>query len=262
VPVGHSIEFRINGEDPGRDFLPSPGPVHVMRFPGGPGVRVDSGVTNGDEISGAFDSLLAKLIVTGSSRRDALERARRALDEFEVAGLPTVLPFHRDVVRNPAFAPEGDEPFSVFTRWIETEYDNHLEPWSGELTDATDPVDRTCVVVEVGGRRIEVSLPKRLVGDSPNSGAANGPAPRRRSAGHSVDTATGDAVKAPMQATVVKIAVAEGDKVVKGDLVLVLEAMKMEQPIVAHKDGVIGTVNAEPGSTVSSGHLLLAINDA
>jgi acetyl-CoA/propionyl-CoA carboxylase biotin carboxyl carrier protein len=233
-----------------------------MRFPGGPGVRVDSGVTNGDEISGAFDSLLAKLIVTGSSRKDALERARRALDEFEVAGLPTVLPFHRDIVRNPAFAPEDDAPFSVFTRWIETEYDNQLEPWSGEITETMDPVDRTCVVVEVGGRRIEVSLPKKLVGDPGASGPTAGPAPRRRSAGHSVDTATGDAVKAPMQATVVKIAVAEGDKVVKGDLVLVLEAMKMEQPIVAHKDGVIGLVNAEAGSTVSSGHLLLAINDA
>ena len=262
VPSGHSIEFRINGEDPGRNFLPSPGPLHVLRFPGGPGVRVDSGVTTGDEISGAFDSLLAKLIVTGSSRRDALERARRALDEFEVAGLPTVLPFHRDIVRNPAFAPEGDEPFSVFTRWIETEYDNRIEPWSGELAEATDPVDRTCVVVEVGGRRIEVSLPKKLVGGTPGSTATAGPAPRRRATGHAVDTATGDAVKAPMQATVVKVAVAEGDKVVKGDLVLVLEAMKMEQPILAHKDGVIGLVNAEAGSTVSSGHLLLAIKDS
>ena len=263
VPSGHSIEFRINGEDPGRNFLPSPGPVHVLRFPGGPGVRVDSGVTTGDEISGAFDSLLAKLIVTGSSRQDALERSRRALDEFEVAGLPTVLPFHRDIVRNPAFAPEGDEPFTVYTRWIETEYDNTIEPWSGELGEATGPSARTAVVVEVAGRRIEVTLPNRLVGGASAPGAATaGPAPRRRAAGHSVDTATGDAVKAPMQATVVKVAVAEGDKVVKGDLVLVLEAMKMEQPILAHKDGVIGLVNAEAGSTVSSGHLLLAINDA
>ncbi|KRE26018.1 biotin carboxylase N-terminal domain-containing protein [Agromyces sp. Soil535] len=263
VATGHSIEFRINGEDPGRNFLPSPGPVHVMRFPGGPGVRVDSGVTTGDEISGAFDSLLAKLIVTGSSRKDALERARRALDEFEVAGLPTVLPFHRDIVRNSAFAPDGDEPFSVFTRWIETEYDNAIEPWSGELGESTGPAARTDVVVEVAGRRIEVSLPKRLVGAASGTGTATaGPAPRRRAASHAVATATGDAVKAPMQATVVKVAVAEGDKVVKGDLVLVLEAMKMEQPIVAHKDGVIGLVNAEAGSTVSSGHLLLAINDA
>ncbi len=263
VATGHSIEFRINGEDPGRNFLPSPGPVHLLRFPGGPGVRVDSGVTSGDEISGAFDSLLAKLIVTGPSRRDAIERARRALDEFEVAGLPTVLPFHRDIVRDPAFAPDGDEPFSVYTHWIETEYDNGLEPWSGEVAETTGPAARTEVVVEVDGRRIEVSLPKKLLGGSASGGTATaGPAPRRHAASHAVDTATGDAVKAPMQATVVKVAVAEGDKVIKGDLVLVLEAMKMEQPIVAHKDGVIGLVNAEAGSTVSSGHLLLAISDA
>ncbi|MFF2389843.1 acetyl/propionyl/methylcrotonyl-CoA carboxylase subunit alpha [Agromyces sp. NPDC058104] len=260
--VGHSIEFRINGEDPGRGFLPAPGPIHQLRFPGGPGIRVDSGVTSGDEISGAFDSLLAKLIVTGKDREEALSRARRALDEFEVAGLPTVLPFHRDIVDNPAFAPEGDEPFSIYTRWIETEYDNRLEPWSGELEETSGPAARTNVVVEVAGRRIEVSLPKRLAGGASTASRTAGAAPRRRTGSHSVDTGTGDAVKAPMQATVVKVAVAEGDKVVKGDLVLVLEAMKMEQPIVAHKDGVIGAVNAEAGATVSSGHLLLSIADA
>lgn len=262
--VGHSIEFRINGEDPGRGFLPAPGPIHQLRFPGGPGIRVDSGVTSGDEISGAFDSLLAKLIVTGKDRQEALARARRALDEFEVAGLPTVLPFHRDIVNNPAFAPAGDEPFSVYTRWIETEYDNRLEPWSGELEETRGPAARSNVVVEVEGRRIEVSLPKKLLGGSvaASGTATGGPAPRRRAGGHAVDTGTGDAVKAPMQATVVKIAVAEGDKVVKGDLVLVLEAMKMEQPITAHKDGVVGAINAEAGATVSSGHLLLSIADA
>jgi acetyl-CoA/propionyl-CoA carboxylase, biotin carboxylase, biotin carboxyl carrier protein len=235
--------------------------VHMLRFPGGPGVRVDSGVTTGDEISGAFDSLLAKLIVTGSSRKDALERSRRALDEFEIAGLPTVLPFHRDIVNNPAFAPEGDEPFSIYTRWIETEYDNQLEPWSGEIAESNGPDARTSVVVEVAGRRVEVTLPKRLAGGASADRTA-GAAPRRRTASHSVATATGDAVKAPMQATVVKVAVVEGDKVVKGDLVLVLEAMKMEQPILAHKDGVVGLINAEAGATVSSGHLLLAITDS
>jgi acetyl-CoA/propionyl-CoA carboxylase biotin carboxyl carrier protein len=260
---GHSIEFRINGEDPGRNFLPAPGPIHQLRFPGGPGVRIDSGVTSGDEISGAFDSLLAKLIVTGKDRQEALARARRALDEFEVTGLPTVLPFHRDIVRDPAFAPEGDAPFSVYTRWIETEYDNQLEPWTGEPADVRGAAERTSVVVEVEGRRIEVSLPKKLIGDGPSSRAtAAGPAPRRRGGSHAIDTATGDHVTAPMQATVVKVAVAEGDRVVKGDLVLVLEAMKMEQPIVAHKDGIIGLVNAETGSTVSSGHVLLSIADA
>lgn len=255
APQGHSFEFRINGEDPGLNFMPTPGPVNVLRFPGGPGVRVDSGVTTGDVIGGAFDSLLAKLIVTGSSREDALERSRRALDEFEVAGLPTVLPFHRKIVRDPAFT---SEPFSVYTRWIETDFDNDIEPWSGSLADGEPPVPRQNVVVEVNGKRIEVSLPTRMLGSAASATAV---LPPRRNAGSVVASATGDSVKAPMQATIVKLAVAEGDRVVKGDLVLVLEAMKMEQPIAAHKDGVIANLNATVGSTVSSGHLLLNIVD-
>ncbi|OJX62610.1 MAG: acetyl-/propionyl-CoA carboxylase subunit alpha [Micrococcales bacterium 73-13] len=253
-PQGHSFEFRINGEDPALGFMPSPGPVNALRFPGGPGIRVDSGVTTGDVISGAFDSLLAKVIVTGATREDALERARRALDEFEVAGLPTVLPFHRKVVRDPAFTAE---PFAVYTSWIEQEWVNDLEPWSGELAEPRSPAARTTVVVEVGGRRVEVSLPARLIGGP--AGAAATP-PRRRSHA-SVNTATGDAVKAPMQATIVKVAVEEGQRVVKGETVLVLEAMKMEQPLAAHKDGVVTGLNAPVGQTVSSGHLLLSIAD-
>jgi acetyl-CoA/propionyl-CoA carboxylase biotin carboxyl carrier protein len=253
APTGHSFEFRINGEDPGLGFMPTPGPVHVLRFPGGPGVRVDSGVTTGDVISGAFDSLLAKLIVTGTDRADALERSRRALDEFEVAGLPTVLPFHRRIVREPAFV---SEPFGVYTRWIETEFENDIEPWSGSLTQTSAPVARTSVVVEVDGKRIEVSLPARLM----TSGAtpAQATAPRRRRAG-SVSTVTGDAVTAPMQATIVKVATEEGARVVKGDLILVLEAMKMEQPIAAHKDGIVTGLAAQLGTTVSSGAVLLSI---
>ncbi|HEY1530744.1 MAG TPA: biotin/lipoyl-containing protein, partial [Galbitalea sp.] len=255
-PHGHSFEFRINGEDPGLNFLPSPGPVNTLRLPGGPGVRVDSGVTTGDVITGAFDSLLAKLIVTGSSREDALERSRRALDEFEVTGLPTVLPFHRKIVRDPAFT---SSPFTIYTRWIETEFVNDIEPWSGEREyDTAGASPRHKVVVEVEGKRVSVSLPTKLL---PASGSlANVAAPRRRASG-AVSSATGDSVKAPMQATVVKLAVKDGDKVVKGDLVLVLEAMKMEQPITAHKDGTIAGVNAAVGSTVSSGHVLLAITD-
>ena len=253
APRGHSFEFRINGEDPGRGFLPSPGPVNVLRMPGGPGVRVDSGVTTGDVITGAFDSLLAKLIITGSSRADALERARRALDEFEVAGLPTVLPFHRAVVRDPAFT---SEPFSIFTRWIETEFAGGIEPWSGSLTDAAAPKPRHNVVVEVDGKRIEVTLPATLLG---TGSAASAAAPRRRASGLAASTSTGDSVTAPMQATVVKLAVADGDSVVKGDLILVLEAMKMEQPLTAHKDGTIANLDAHVGATVSSGHLLLNI---
>src|SRR6188768_3512 len=151
TPQGHSFEFRINGEDPGLNFMPSPGPVNVLRFPGGPGVRVDSGVTTGDVISGSFDSLLAKLIVTGSFREDALERSRRALDEFEVSGLPTVLPFHRKIVRDPAFT---SNPFTVYTRWIETDFNNDIEPWSGSLQDTVAPAQRNNVVVEVDGKRI------------------------------------------------------------------------------------------------------------
>jgi acetyl-CoA/propionyl-CoA carboxylase biotin carboxyl carrier protein len=258
APRGHSFEFRINGEDAGRNFIPSPGPVHVFKAPGGPGVRVDSGIQAGDVISGAFDSMLAKLIVTGSSREEALERSRRALDEFEVAGLPTVLPFHRAIVRDPAFAPQDGEPFSVYTRWIETEWDNRIEPWTGEAGDQPAAERRSNVVVEVEGKRIEVSLPARLLSGGAGEPAA-APAPRRRGGAHTVDTATGDSVTAPMQATVVKVAVADGDPVVKGDLVLVLEAMKMEQPLTAHKDGTVSGINATVGETVSSGHLLLNI---
>jgi acetyl-CoA/propionyl-CoA carboxylase biotin carboxyl carrier protein len=261
APRGHSFEFRINGEDPGRGFFPAPGPVHVFKAPGGPGVRVDSGVQAGDVISGAFDSLLAKLIVTGASREDALERARRALDEFEVAGLPTVLPFHRAVVRDEAFAPSDGTPFSVYTRWIETEFVNGIEPWTGELGSdaAAGPEKRQGVVVEVGGKRVEVSLPQNLFRGAGAAAPAVAPAPRRRGSGTVATAASGNSVKSPMQATVVKVAVAEGDTVVKGDLIVVLEAMKMEQPLTAHRDGTIANLAAVVGSTVSSGHVLLEI---
>jgi len=255
TPLGHSIEFRINGEDPGLNFFPAPGPVHTLRFPGGPGVRIDSGVTTGDVISGAFDSLLAKVIVTGATREDALERARRALDEFEVTGLPTVLPFHRKVVRDPAFI---SEPFSVYTSWIENEFVNDIEPWSGELSQPAPTPERTTVVVEVGGKRVEVSLPKRIVGGG--SSTALAAPPTRRAAG-SVNTATGDSVTAPMQATIVKVVVEEGQRVVKGETVVVLEAMKMEQPLAAHKDGIVTGLAAQVGSTIASGTVLLAITD-
>jgi acetyl-CoA/propionyl-CoA carboxylase biotin carboxyl carrier protein len=256
-PRGHSFEFRINGEDAGRGFIPSPGPVNVFRPASGPGVRVDSGVQAGDEVSGAFDSLLAKLIVTGANRQEALERARRALDEFEVAGLPTVLPFHRAIVRDPAFATDDDHAFSIFTRWIETEFQNDIEPWTGEAGPARLAEARHSVVVEVEGKRIEVSLPTKLV--SGGSSSALTPPPRRKSSVHAVAGSSGNSITAPMQATVVKLAVAEGDVVTKGDLMVVLEAMKMEQPLLAHRDGTVAHLSAEVGTTVSSGHLLLDI---
>jgi acetyl-CoA/propionyl-CoA carboxylase biotin carboxyl carrier protein len=258
--TGHSFEFRINGEDGGRNFLPAPGPVHVFRAPGGPGIRVDTGVTAGDVISGSFDSMIAKLIVTGSTRAEALERARRALDEFEVAGLPTVLPFHRKIVRDPAFAPAGDKPFSVYTSWIETEFDNDIEPWSGETEETPAESKRQHVTVEVDGRRIEVQLPAKLLRANMSDLATLGTAPKRK-ASAGVDTGGGNAVKAPMQATVVKVAVEDGQKVSKGELVLVLEAMKMEQQVVAPRDGVVRNISAEVGTTVSNGHLLLTVED-
>ncbi|WP_040157351.1 acetyl/propionyl/methylcrotonyl-CoA carboxylase subunit alpha [Mobilicoccus massiliensis] len=265
---GHSFEFRINGEDPGRGFLPAPGTVLTFSPPSGPGVRLDSGIEQGDVISGQFDSMLAKLIVTGSTRQQALERSRRALAEFEVEGMPTALTFHRVVVDDPAFAPEGDEPFSVHTRWIETEFDNTIEPYSGPASDAvTDETERQKVVVEVGGKRLEVSLPGDLaIGGGATGGGGNSArrkAPRRSGAGGRGGAAAGgDSLTAPMQGTIVKIAVDEGATVNEGDLVIVLEAMKMEQPINAHKSGVLTGLKANVGETVTSGAVLAEIKDA
>jgi acetyl-CoA/propionyl-CoA carboxylase biotin carboxyl carrier protein len=260
--TGHSFEFRINGEDAGRNFMPAPGSVHVFHAPGGPGVRVDTGVQAGDEISGSFDSMIAKLIVTGATRKEALERSRRALDEFEVHGLPTVLPFHRKIVNDPAFAPKGDKPFSIYTSWIETEFDNDIEPWSGEAEETKALAKRQHVTVEVDGRRIEVALPAKLLRNTPGDLANLGPAPKRKASAHAASGPSGAAVKAPMQATVVKVAVEEGQKVAKGDIILVLEAMKMEQPVTAHKDGTVASINAPVGQTVSNGHVLLLLEDS
>lgn len=260
APVGHSIEFRINGEDPGRNFLPQPGRIHVFKTFGGPGIRLDSGVTAGDSVSGAFDSMLGKIIVTGRTREEALERSRRALDEFEVAGMPTVLPFHRRVVREPAFTAENGT-FGVFTRWIETEFVNDIPAWDGELEAPAEPSGRHTVVVEVAGKRLEVSLPDRVASPPAAVGRpAQVPPSRRSHAANASAAASGDAVKSPMQATIVKVAVEAGQQVVKGDLVVVLEAMKMEQPIQAHKDGVVGSIDATPGTTVGAGHPLLTIS--
>ena len=263
APHAHSIEFRINGEDAGRGFLPAPGTVTRYVVPGGPGVRVDSGVVEGDTIAGAFDSMLAKLIVTGRTRQEALERSRRALDEFVVEGMPTVLPFHRVVVRDPAFAPaDADEPFTVHTRWIETEFDNTIEPYVGGAAEGAEPVERRTVVVEVGGKRLEVVLPADLAVAGGGGGATRKKAPRRAGGGASSAAASGDALTAPMQGTIVKIAVKEGQQVDQGQTVVVLEAMKMEQPITAHKAGVVTGITAEVGATVTSGTVLAEIKDA
>ena len=257
---GHSIEFRINGEDPGRNFLPAPGELRVWNPPSGPGVRLDAGFQQGDVIGGNFDSLLAKLIITGADRQQALERSRRALAEFEVDGIATALTFHRAVVDDPAFAPaDPNEAFRVHTRWIETEFDNTIPAYSGEASADSDEGERQTVVVEVGGKRLEVTLPAALASSAPAASRAG--APRRAGSRGSAGNASGNAVAAPMQGTVVKIAVEEGQQVEKGDLVLVLEAMKMEQPLTAHRAGTVTGLSAEVGSTVPTGTVFCEILD-
>jgi acetyl-CoA/propionyl-CoA carboxylase biotin carboxyl carrier protein len=260
TPRGHSIEFRINAEDAGRNFMPAPGPVDRLEIPQGPGVRWDSGVETGGEVAGAFDSMLAKLIITGATREEALQRARRALDELVVEGMPTVIPFHRAVVRDEAFT---SEPFTVHTRWIETEWDNQVPPYAAAPSEAEEAAPRQTVVVEVGGRRLEVSLPAGLAAGG-GSGAANGaPAkPRKRGGGGGGSAASGDSLTSPMQGTIVKVAVEDGATVAAGDLVVVLEAMKMEQPITAHKAGTVTGLSAEVGASVTSGAVICTIADA
>jgi acetyl-CoA/propionyl-CoA carboxylase biotin carboxyl carrier protein len=275
APRGHSIEFRINGEDPGRGFLPAPGTVTRFVAPAGPGVRVDAGVETGSVVGGQFDSLLAKLVVTGASREEALERSRRALAELVVEGMATVLPFHRKIVSDPAFAGLTADEFAVHTRWIETEFHNDIPPFAGAADGGVgggtdDAAPRQTVVVEVGGRRLEVSLPSNLaLGGSLGGAGGLGVAgagtraarARRRTSGRAAAAASGDAVTAPMQGTIVKVAVAEGDPVQAGDLIVVLEAMKMENPVTAHKPGTVTGLSAEPGNTVTQGTVLCEIKD-
>ena len=263
---GHSFEFRINGEDPGRGFLPAPGTVTRFDPPTGPGVRLDTGVESGSVVGPAWDSLLAKLIVTGATRGQALQRAHRALAEFTVEGMATAIPFHRAVVTDPAFAPEltgSAEPFTVHTRWIETEFDNTIPPYGGGPAGGEDADEaagaRETVVIEVGGKRLEVSLPATFgVGAGAVAGQSR-KALRRQTAKKSDSAASGDSLAAPMQGTIVKIAVEEGQEVEAGDLIVVLEAMKMEQPINAHRAGVITGLTAEVGGSVSSGAVLCQI---
>lgn len=244
---GHSIEFRINGEDPGRSFLPAPGRITQWEIPTGPGIRVDAGFRNGDVIGGNFDSLLAKLIVTGATRQEALERSRRALDEFKVEGLATALPFHRAIVRDNNFT----EEFRVYTSYIENEFVNEIPLYVAPVAEIQTNAASEKLIAEVNGKRFEILVhtPEPVV-------------KRHRAKAASASGATGDALPSPMQGTVVKVAVNEGDKVTAGDLIIVLEAMKMEQPLVAHKDGVISKLKAVVGESVSSGTVLCEIIEA
>ncbi|NIY63992.1 acyl-CoA carboxylase subunit alpha [Streptomyces malaysiensis] len=254
---GHSFEFRINGEDPGRNFLPAPGTVTSFVPPAGPGVRLDAGVESGSVIGPAWDSLLAKLIVTGATRKQALERAARALAEFQVEGMATAIPFHQAVVTDPAFT---SEPFTIHTRWIETEFHNTITPFTPTGTDEADEsTGRETVVVEVGGKRLEVSLPASLgVATAPAGGSKK---PKRKAVKKSGSAASGDALASPMQGTIVKVAVNEGDTVAEGDLIVVLEAMKMEQPLNAHRAGTVKNLNAEVGTSITSGAVICEIKD-
>ena len=255
TPRGHAFEFRINGEDAAAGFMPAPGTIVSYSEPSGPGVRVDSGVRENTVIGGQFDSMLAKLIVWGPDRETALARARRALFEYTVEGLPTVIPFHQAIVNDPAFSAENGS-FDVYTKWIE-------EEWVGELpayVDVETPEEEEAAasqkfVVEVGGRRIEVALPGNLL--------LGGGAPRKKSkkrrGSSSKTAASGDAVVAPMQGTVIKVGVEEGQEVAEGDVVLILEAMKMENPVKAHKAGTVTGLSVEQGAQVNKGAVMLEI---
>ncbi len=276
---GHSIEFRINAEDPGRGFLPAPGTITAWRPPSGPGVRLDAGYAAGMTVPQAFDSLIAKLIVTGASREEALARSRRALAEFEIGGMPTVLPFHRAVVDDPAFT---SSPFTVHTRWIETEFAGGLPPYSGPAGSPDESPDeaRERITVEVGGKRLEVVIPAGLGAGGPGAGsqaagrpgagaggarAGRGPAGRSRGRGSGGGSdqagSDGDALISPMQGTIVKIVAAEGQHVSAGAAVVVLEAMKMEQPLTAHKDGTVTGLSVQVGQTVPAGEVICQLKD-
>ena len=255
---GHSFEFRINGEDAGRSFMPAPGTIEKLTVPTGPGVRWDSGFVAGDVIGGNFDSMLAKLIVTGADREQALQRARRALAELSIEGMPTVIPFHRVVLDDPAFAPAEGGEFKVHTRWIETEFNNTIPMYSGAPGSVdSDEDERTTVVVEVNGKRMEVSLPDLGGGTKPAAKPAS--KTRKSRSARGAAKGGGDELTSPMQGTIVKVAAFDGDTVAEGDLILVLEAMKMEQPITAHKAGKVSGLSAKPGDTVTSGAVLATI---
>ncbi len=257
---GHSIEFRINAEDGGRNFMPAPGTLSAWSPPSGPGVRLDGGYENGETIPGAFDSLIAKLIVTGRDRTQAIERSRRALDEFVVDGMPTVIPFHRAVLNDPAYVGTGKDGFTVYTTWIETDFDNQIEPFGGDAAEAEEPGERQTVVVEVGGKRLEVVIPAGLGGLSAGpAGAAK--KPKRAGGKKAGAAASGDAVTSPMQGTVVKVVVEEGQEVAEGDTVVVIEAMKMEQPLKAHKAGTVTGLSAAVGETVTNGAVICELKD-
>jgi len=260
---GHSIEFRINGEDPAGGFMPAPGRINVLRLPAGPGVRVDAGVREGDAISGNFDSMIAKLIVTGATRAEAIQRARRAVSEFVVRGIPTVLPFHAAVLEAPEFV--GEDEYGAYTTWIETGFAETVKTLGqsgGAFAGHDEGAATERVVVEVGGKRLEVVLPAALAQAGRARARAGAPARRTTKKASTVRVSSSVTLSSPMQGTIVKVAVEEGATVAEGDLVVVLEAMKMEQPLKAHRAGVVSSLTALVGSSVTAGELICDIIDA
>lgn len=259
TPRGHAFEFRINGEDAGSNFMPAPGKITKYIEPAGPGVRMDSGIVEGSVIGGQFDSMLAKLIVFGESREEALQRARRALSEYVIEGMPTVLPFHAHIVENPAFVGDG-EKFDVYTKWIEEEWDNSIPAYvdPADVEEEEEATPKQKVVVEIDGRRVEIALPGDLALAGGGASGAKKKAKKRR-AGGGKKAVSGDAVAAPMQGTVIKVNVEEGQEVNEGDTVVVLEAMKMENPVKAHKSGVVTGLSAAAGEGVTKGAVLMEI---
>ena len=259
TPRGHAFEFRINGEDAGSNFMPAPGTITKYVEPSGPGVRMDSGVREGSVVGGQFDSMLAKLIVFGETREEALQRSRRALSEYVIEGMPTVVPFHRHIVENPAFVGD-DTHFDVYTKWIEEAWDNPIPPYvdPADAEEAEEATPSQKVVVEIDGRRVEVALPGDLALAGGGAGGAKKKAKKRRSSGSKAGI-SGDAVAAPMQGTVIKVNVEEGQEVAEGEVVVVLEAMKMENPVKAHKSGVVTDLAVAAGEGVTKGSVMMEL---
>ena len=257
APRGHAFEFRINGEDAAAGFMPAPGTVTRYEEPAGPGVRVDSGMRVGSVIGGQFDSMLGKLIVWGETREEALARSRRALSEYKVEGMPTVIPFHQAITADPAFIGDG-ESFDIYTKWIEEEWKNEVPAYvdPAEAAEESDELPAQKYVVEVDGRRVEVALPGNLVVGG--GGAPRKKSKKRRGAGAKA-AVSGDTVVAPMQGTVIKVNVENGQEVEEGEVIVVLEAMKMENPVKAHKSGIISDLAVETGSQINKGNPILEI---
>lgn len=259
TPRGHAFEFRINGEDAGSNFMPAPGAITKYVEPSGPGVRMDSGVREGSVVGGQFDSMLAKLIVFGETREEALQRSRRALSEYVIEGMPTVVPFHRHIVENPAFVGD-DTHFDVYTKWIEEEWENPIPPYvdPADAEEAEEVTPNQKVVVEIDGRRVEIALPGDLALAGGGAGGAKKKAKKRRSGGSKAGV-SGDAVAAPMQGTVIKVNVEEGQEVAEGEVVVVLEAMKMENPVKAHKSGVVTDLAVSASEGVTKGSVMMEL---